>query len=112
MNAPAHRPQCTICSALCGRRHGCFVGGLPPEPVAIDISGATTRECRMETVFRYANVFDRALDLIAAGKVDLKPLLSGTFTFEDSIAAFERAAEARPQDVKLQIRVDTESEAE
>ncbi len=86
--------------------------GLPPEPVAIDISGATTRECRMETVFRYANVFDRALDLIAAGKVDLKPLLSGTFTFEDSIAAFERAAEARPQDVKLQIRVDTESEAE
>lgn len=86
--------------------------GLPPEPVAIDISGATARECRMETVFRYANVFDRALDLIAAGKVDLKPLLSGTFAFEDSIAAFERAAEARPQDVKLQIRVDTESEAE
>ena len=86
--------------------------GLPPEPVAIDISGATARECRMETVFRYANVFDRALDLIAAGKVDLKPLLSGTFAFEDSITAFERAAEARPQDVKLQIRVDTESEAE
>src|SRR5690606_21294806 len=26
--------------------------GLPPEPVALDISGATARECRMETVFR------------------------------------------------------------
>jgi D-xylulose reductase len=86
--------------------------GLPPEPVAIDISGATARECRMETVFRYANVFDRALDLIAAGKVDLKPLLSGTFAFDESIAAFERAAEARPQDVKLQIRVDMTSEVE
>ncbi len=86
--------------------------GLPPKPVAIDISGAIARECRMETVFRYANVFDRALGLIAAGKVDLKPLLSGTFPFDDSIQAFERAAEARPQDVKLQIRIDTESEAE
>jgi len=65
----------------------------------------------METVFRYANVYDRALALIAAGKVDLKPLISATFPFEQSISAFERAAEARPGDVKLQIRIDTESEA-
>ncbi|GGG83552.1 putative D-xylulose reductase [Salipiger pallidus] len=85
--------------------------GLPPDPVAIDISAATVRECRMETVFRYANVFDRALDLIAAGKVDLKPLLSETYPFDASIEAFDRAAEGRPSDVKLQIRVDTESEA-
>ncbi|OCX64442.1 sulfurtransferase [Thioclava sp. SK-1] len=86
--------------------------GLPPTPVEIDISAATARECRMETVFRYANVFDRALDLIAAGKVNLTPLLSGTFPFDKSIAAFERAAQAHPTDVKLQIRVDMESEAE
>src|SRR5690606_6444950 len=51
--------------------------GLPPEPVPFDVSGATARECRIETVFRYANVFDRALALIAAGKVNLKPLISG-----------------------------------
>lgn len=85
--------------------------GLPPDPVAIDISGATARECRMETVFRYANVYDRALALIAAGKVDLKPLITETFAFPESIRAFERAAEARPGDVKLQIRIDMESEA-
>ncbi|MBK4216846.1 NAD(P)-dependent alcohol dehydrogenase [Paracoccus caeni] len=84
--------------------------GLPPEPVAIDISGAAARECRMETVFRYANVFDRALALISAGKVDLKPLISDTFGFDQSIAAFERAAEGRPEDVKLQILVDQQGE--
>lgn len=82
--------------------------GLPPEPVLFDVSGATARECRIETVFRYANVFDRALALIAAGKVDLKPLVSGTFTFDESITAFVRAAEGRPTDVKLQIILDTE----
>lgn len=80
--------------------------GLPPGPVAVDIAAACTRECRIETVFRYANVFDRALALIAAGKVDLKPLVSDTFSFDNSIAAFERAAEGRPGDVKLQIVLD------
>ena len=82
--------------------------GLPPEPVPVDIAAACARECRIETVFRYANVFDRALALIAAGKVDLKPLVSDTYRFDQSIAAFERAAEGRPEDVKLQILVDGE----
>ncbi|MBT6342986.1 MAG: NAD(P)-dependent alcohol dehydrogenase, partial [Tateyamaria sp.] len=56
-----------------------------------------------ETVFRYANVYDRAINLIATGKVDLKPLISETFAFKDSIAAFDRAVEQRPTDIKLQI---------
>jgi D-xylulose reductase len=51
-------------------------------------------------------VFDRALALIAAGKVDLKPLVTGTYPFEQSITAFERAASGRPSDVKLQILLE------
>ncbi|TDA80606.1 NAD(P)-dependent alcohol dehydrogenase, partial [Halomonas marinisediminis] len=43
--------------------------------------------------------------LLASGKVDLKPLISATFPFEDSIAAFDRAVEARPTDVKIQIKM-------
>jgi D-xylulose reductase len=77
--------------------------GLPVEPVVFDVSGAIAREVRIETVFRYANIFDRALQLIASGKVDLNPLITATFKFSDSIAAFERAASGRPTDVKLQI---------
>jgi D-xylulose reductase len=77
--------------------------GLPVEPVTFDVPGAISKEVRIETVFRYANIFDRALQLIASGKVDLKPLITGTFDFKDSIAAFERAAAGDPSDVKLQI---------
>ncbi|MCX5495954.1 NAD(P)-dependent alcohol dehydrogenase [Kaistia dalseonensis] len=77
--------------------------GLPVEPIALDIVAASAKEVKMETVFRYANVFDRALSLIASGKVDLKPLITGVYSFEDSIAAFERAASGNPNDVKLQI---------
>ena len=79
--------------------------GLPIEPVEFNVAAAVVKELRIETVFRYANVYDRAIDLIASGKVDLKPLISETFAFDDSIKAFERAAEGRPTDVKLQIKV-------
>lgn len=79
--------------------------GMPVDPVPVDIVGLQAREVRIETVFRYANIYDRAINIIASGKVDLKPLISATFAFEDSIAAFERAAEQRPTDVKLQILV-------
>ena len=88
------------------RPGGCLVLiGMPVEPVQFDVSSIAAKEIRIETVFRYANVFDRALGMIASGKVDLKPLVSETFPFEESIAAFERAAEGRPGDVKLQIKL-------
>ena len=85
---------------------GCLVlVGLPIDPVRFDVVSACAREVRIETVFRYANIYDRAIALIASGRVDLKPLISRTFAFEESVAAFERAAEAHPTDVKIQIKV-------
>lgn len=77
--------------------------GLPVETVELNVPAAISKEVRIETVFRYANIFDRALQLIASGKVDLKPLITGTYDFSESIRAFERAAQGKPQDVKLQI---------
>ncbi|BCG77033.1 NAD(P)-dependent alcohol dehydrogenase [Mesorhizobium sp. 113-3-3] len=77
--------------------------GLPVEPVVLNVPAAISKEVRIETVFRYANIFDRALQLIASGKVNLKPLITGTYDFADSIEAFERAAQGNPEDVKLQI---------
>jgi len=88
------------------RPGGCLVViGMPVEPVAVDLVAAAAKEVRIETVFRYANVYDRAIAMIASGKVDLKPLISHTYGFEDSVTAFERAAEGRPADVKLQIKL-------
>ncbi len=79
--------------------------GMTVEPVPFDVVGLQAKEARVETVFRYANVYDRALNLLGSGKVDLKPLISATYAFEDSIAAFDRAAEHRPADVKIQILI-------
>ena len=83
----------------------CVMVGMPVEKAEVDIVGLQVKEATLKTIFRYANVYDRAINLMASGKIDLKPLISETFSFADSIIAFERAAEARPTDVKLQIRV-------
>lgn len=80
--------------------------GMPPSTVALDVVAAQAREVRIETIFRYANVYAKAVALLGSGKVDLKPLISASFPFDEGIAAFERAAEGRPADVKLQIVVE------
>ena len=80
--------------------------GMPPAPVPFDVVAAQAKEARIETIFRYANVYAKAVALLASGKVDLKPLVSASFPFRDSIAAFQRAAEGRPADIKLQIAVE------
>jgi D-xylulose reductase len=82
------------------------VVGLPVEDVLFDIASLSVKEITIASVFRYAHQYDRAIALMASGRVDLKPLISETFAFEDSIKAFDRAVEARPTDVKLQIRMD------
>jgi D-xylulose reductase len=77
--------------------------GIPVDAVPLQVAAAQAKEATIATVFRYANVYEKAIALIASGKIDVKPLISATFTFEQSVAAFERAAEGRPADVKLQI---------
>ena len=77
--------------------------GMPVDPVPFDIAAAQSRGVSLETVFRYANVHQKAIDLAASDAVDLSPFVSETFAFDDSVAAFERFLEGRPTDVKIQI---------
>jgi D-xylulose reductase len=74
------------------RLGGCLVLiGMPIDPVAFDVVAACVKEARIETVFRCAHIRARADRTDRPSKVDLKPLISVTFSFEQSIEAFERA---------------------
>jgi threonine dehydrogenase-like Zn-dependent dehydrogenase len=63
------------------------------------------KEASIETIFRDAHVHPRALALMASGKIDLKPLISRTFEFRESIDAFNFALKPPRDCVKAQIRV-------
>lgn len=83
---------------------GCVVFiGCPTVPVSIDITAAQVKEARIETIFRYANVFPRALALMGAGKINLKSLITESFDFKEGIKAFEHAAKMNPGSIKTQI---------
>ncbi len=77
--------------------------GMPGAPVPIDIVAAQVKEARIETVFRYAHMYPRALALMGSGKIDVKPLITDTFDFKESVAAFDYACNMRPTSVKAQI---------
>ena len=86
------------------RPGGCAVlVGMPGEPVAFDVVAAQVKEARVETVFRYAHVYPRALALLDSGAIDVRPLITDTFPFADSVAAFEFAAAMPEASVKAQI---------
>ena len=85
---------------------GCVVMiGGQAEPVAYDAGAAMVREARVENVFRYAHVFPRCVSMLSSGAIDVKPLITRTFGFDESVRAFEIAAEAPPADVKMQIEL-------
>ena len=77
--------------------------GMPGEPIPFDIVAAAAKEARVETIFRYAHVYPRAVALIGSGRLDVKPLLTDQFAFERSIEAFEFAAHMPPSSVKVSI---------
>lgn len=85
---------------------GCVVMiGGQPDPISYDAGAAMVREARVENIFRYAHVFPRCVAMLASGSIDVKPLITRTFEFKDSVRAFEIAASAPPADVKMQIEL-------
>ncbi len=79
--------------------------GIPLQPIAYDVAAAMVKEARVEHVFRYAHVYPRAIALMASGKLNVKPLITDTFRFAESVAAFDFAVNMPPTSVKAQIVV-------
>ena len=80
--------------------------GNNAKPVPMDWAILFAKGLDFKTVHRYSHQYENAIRLLSNGKINLKPLISKTFDFEQSIKAFERAAEHRAEDIKLQILVN------
>jgi D-xylulose reductase len=80
--------------------------GMPGEPISYDVVAAQVKEVRVEHVFRYANVYPRAVALLASGKINVKPLITDRFSFDDSVRAFEFASKMPAESVKAQIELE------
>ncbi|WP_319476500.1 NAD(P)-dependent alcohol dehydrogenase [Marispirochaeta aestuarii] len=82
--------------------------GMPSGPVPLDVVGLQVKEITVKSIFRYVNIFPRVLDLIASGKLHVKPLITRVFAFKDSCSAFEYAARLPGGDVKIMIDMEND----
>lgn len=83
---------------------GCVVFiGASGEVIPYSLGKAMVREARVEHVFRYAHVFPRCIAMMSSGAIDVKPLITRNFSFDESVEAFEIAASAPKGEVKMQI---------
>ncbi len=80
--------------------------GLPPDPeISLDIAGAAQREAVIKGVFRYANCYPTAIELVASGQVDLDALVTHRYPFAQTPEAFEFADREKKTSMKVLIDV-------
>jgi D-xylulose reductase len=77
--------------------------GMPGGPVPLDVVAMQAKELSIETIFRYVNIYPLVINMVASGKLDVKPLVTKRYAFADSVAAFEYAATLPEKDVKIMI---------
>jgi len=80
--------------------------GRGPADVSLPIVELTTKELEINGIFRYANCYQAALDLVASGRVQLAPLVSHRFTLEQSEQAFQTALEGTGIKVMIKVGAD------
>lgn len=83
--------------------------GLPDGPIAYNVVEGAVKEVVVKHVFRYANVYPRAISLLSAGRINVKPLLTDRFPFEKSVEAFDAFLTMGPSSVKIQIDMTGEN---
>ena len=80
------------------------IGTVPAGDIPLPGYRVMNKEINFIGSMRYGNVFDEAIRLVASGRVDLRPLLSGEFAPDEPAKAFEFAAD-RARSLKVQIQL-------
>ncbi len=83
-----------------------LVGYPPKESVSLDVIELINKEATVKTVFRYRNIYPDAVEAIRTGQIGVLPIVSKTFAFVDSMAAFDYVTEHKKDVLKAIIQVD------
>ena len=75
------------------------LNGIPLGPIS-------AKELVITSLFRYKNLYPATINAVASGKIDIKGIVSKTFSFDETPEAFRMAAECPTETVKNVIVFD------
>ncbi len=78
------------------------VGTLPHEPLPFVVNEVMVKEIDLRGAFRWGIEFDWAVDYLSSRRVDVRPLLSGTYPLAEAVEAFRVAAD-KSRSTKVQV---------
>ncbi len=80
------------------------LGMLPPGAVALPVNLLMSREIDLVGSFRFGEEFDVAVEALAIKRIDVTPILSGTFPLQEANAAFALAGD-RQRAIKVHLEI-------
>ncbi|MFV0527469.1 MAG: NAD(P)-dependent alcohol dehydrogenase [Lachnospiraceae bacterium] len=79
--------------------------GVSPEPVlSLDIAALNAMEGTIFSVYRYRNLYRKAIAAVASGEIPLKKIVSHVFEFEDCIKAIEDSINHKDDVIKSVVK--------
>ena len=100
--------QAAVEQAVAAARKGAaivMVGYNASGIINVPMSVAMNKELRFETVFRYRHVYPVAIAAVAAGKADVKGIVTHTFDFDDLQRAMDESIADKAGIVKAVVRI-------
>lgn len=85
-----------------------LVGYSKSGEMTLPMSLALDKELTFKTVFRYRHIYPMAIQAVAAGKVNLKGIVTDIFDFDDIQNAMDRSIADKANIVKAVVRISKE----
>lgn len=79
------------------------IGTVGTADIPIPVNQLMVREINFRGSMRYGDTFDEAISLVAAGRIQVSPLINNVFALEDSVKALHLAAD-KSASLKVQIQ--------
>ncbi len=77
--------------------------GMPSSPLPYDIVAAEVKEIEIKHIFRYRNMYPRTINMISAGTMAVKPLITHHYDFKNAIEGFNFAATMPEDAIKIMV---------
>eukprot|EP00053_Salpingoeca_punica_P012626 m.113210 g.113210 ORF g.113210 m.113210 type:complete len:366 (-) comp15994_c2_seq2:530-1627(-) len=79
--------------------------GCPHNPVQLSVGEMQVRELHTHAIFRYAHVYPKAIALLESRSINLAPIITNHFEFDQAVEAFDFMVRAPATTIKAIIHV-------